>query len=293
MELGWIGTGLMGRPMAERLLAAGHRLTVWNRTREKALPLVERGARVVEDPSEALESSEATITMLADARAIHQALFGAGRRPDLAGRTLIQASTIGPDESLGLADAVTELGGEYLEAPVLGSTPQAREGSLLVMVGATAEQLERWRPVLAAWGPEPVHVGGVAQVAVLKLALNHLIAAQAVAFSLSLGMVRRQGIEVDVFMGILRQAGFYARSFDAKLPRMLERDFDHPNFPAALMLKDLDLVRAEASRLGLEPAALEGLREVVARAAAAGLGRADYSVVYDIVDPPEATPGRR
>lgn len=288
MDVSLIGTGLMGRPMAERLLAAGHRVTVFNRTREKALPLEEQGARVAGSAREALTASEATFLMLRDSAAILSLLFEEGGvLPDLSGRTVIQMSTISPDESVALARDVRQAGGDYLEAPVLGSTPQAREGKLLVMVGGSPEQFDRWREVLRAFGPMPMLVGEAGHGAALKLALNQLIPSLAAAFSLSLGMVRRYGLDVDLFMGILRQSTFYAQAFDRKLPQMLERDFTNTNFPAELMLKDLHLVRSQAAALGLDTEPLDGVVAAVRKTVEAGRGREDYSALYTVVDPEE------
>jgi 3-hydroxyisobutyrate dehydrogenase len=133
-----------------------------------------------------------------------------------------------------------------------------------------------------------VRIGEVGRAAALKLALNQLIPSLAATFSLSLGMVRRHGIDVEVFMGILRQSTFYAPSFDRKLPQMLAHDFASTNFPAELMLKDLDLIRAEATALGLETPGLDGVREIVRRTVNGSHGREDYSALYDVVDPPGA-----
>jgi len=281
MKIAWIGTGLMGRPMAERLLAAGHEVTVWNRTREKAEALAGAGAVVADSAQDAVDAGELVFLMLKDAAAI-QGLQFAG---SLAGRTIVQMSTIGPGESLALALEVLRRGGDYLEAPVLGSTPQAREGKLLVMVGGTPEQFSRWGEVLKALGPEPVLVGQIGQAAALKLALNQLIPVLSASFALSLGMVRRQGIDVELFLSILRKSTFYAPTYDRKLPGLLARDFADPNFPAALMLKDLVLIQDHAASLGLDTAVVDGVRDVVRRTVEKGLGGADYSAMYEVIDP--------
>jgi 3-hydroxyisobutyrate dehydrogenase len=285
MEVSFIGTGLMGTPMAERLIAAGHRVTVFNRTREKALPLQEKGAVVAASASEALAASPVTILMLRDAGAIRDLLFEGGSLPDLSGRTILQMSTIAPGESATLEDGVVQARGEYLEAPVLGSTPQARDGQLLVFVGGSQEAFDRWADLLRVFGPEVVRVGDVGQAAALKLALNQIIPALAATFSLSLGMVRRHGIDVELFLRILRQSTFYAPSFDRKLPQMLSRDFSNTNFPAELMLKDLHLIRDEAASLGLRLDGLDGIIGLVLRTVESGHGRDDYSSLYEIVDP--------
>jgi 3-hydroxyisobutyrate dehydrogenase len=98
-------------------------------------------------------------------------------------------------------------------------------------------------------------------------------------------MVRRKGIEVETFLEILRQSAFHAATFDRKLPQMLARDFSNTNFPAALLLKDLDLVGSEAGALGLDTTVLQGIREVVNRAVEAGKGREDYAALYAVIDP--------
>jgi 3-hydroxyisobutyrate dehydrogenase len=145
MKVAMIGTGLMGCPMAKRLLAAGHEVTVFNRTREKALPLEAPGARLAADAREAVASAECAVLMVKDAGAIRDLLYKDGTLPNLAGRTLSQMSTIRAAESTALEKDVLAAGGDYLEAPVLGSVPQAREGKLIVMVGGTPSMLHFMR----------------------------------------------------------------------------------------------------------------------------------------------------
>lgn len=284
--LAFLGTGLMGRPMAERLLAAGHPLTVWNRTPERADPLVDAGARRADTPAQALAGAQAAVIMLADGPAIRATLLPEGTLPDLAGTTLIQCGTIGPAESRDLADAAAAAGGSYLEAPVLGSTPQAGRGELLVLAGGDADLFARWQPVLARFGT-PRHVGATGQAAAMKLAFNQLIAVLGAGFALSVGMVRRNGLAVDDFMGILRRSPFFAAAFDAKLPLIESRDYP-TSFPVRLMLKDVDLVLAEADRLGLGADAVAGVRSLLEATIDAGHGDDDYSALYQAVDPPDA-----
>jgi 3-hydroxyisobutyrate dehydrogenase len=286
MKIAFMGTGLMGRPMAERLLTSGHGLVVYNRSREKAEPLRSMGAELAASPAEALEAAEVVVLMLADAASIVETLFSGKVSPGLfSGRTLIQMGTISPRQSLGFKEKWEKAGGEYMEAPVLGSIPQAREGNLVVMVGSTKDQFERWRQVLERFSPDPLYVGPVGKASALKLALNQLIASLTAAFSFSLGLVRRSGVDVDQFMKILRSSSLFAPTFDQKLPRYLRRDFSAPHFPTRLLLKDVRLVLDEGRAAGLTTAALEGVREIVEKAVAQGLGDADYSSIYEAVDP--------
>ncbi len=285
MRVSLIGTGLMGEPMAGRLLEAGQDVAVYNRTSEKAEALIAAGARRERSAAEAIAASEVTILMLSDAAATRATLAPEGALPDLSGRTLIQMATIGPAESIELAADVDAAGGEYLEAPVLGSRSQAADGSLFILVGATPEQFERWRDLLSVLGSDPRRMGEVGQAATAKLAFNQLIASHITSFSLSLGMVRRSGVDLEEFMAILRQSALYAKTHDAKLPRMQARDFSDPNFQTRLLLKDIDLVRNEAARLGLIPTAIDGIRDLVQGAVEEGLADEDYSCVYNAVDP--------
>lgn len=287
MKVALIGTGLMGCPMAERLLETGHELLVYNRTRDKTRQLEDQGATVTATPHEAIAGTELTLLMLSDAAAIRETLEPHGRFPDLEGRTLCQMGTIAPRESIALLEDIRRVGGEYFEAPVLGSRPQARTGKLIVMVGATESQYNRWLDLLEIIGEGPQLIGKVGQAAALKLAFNQLIGSQLVGFATALALVRHHDIDAEVLMTQLRQSALYAPTFDAKLARLQSRDFEDPNFPARLLLKDLDLARNLAAELDLNTSALEGLCSLVDAALEQGKGDYDYSVVGAVIDPHE------
>ena len=280
------GTGLMGLPVGQRLLDAGYRLVVWNRSPEKAAPLVAAGAVQAESPAQAVASADLLITWLADHKAIQEVLFPAERASLLEGRTLLQMATIGPEHSRCLLDAAHAHGADYLEAPVLGSIPEAKAGSLLLMVGATEEQFARYRPLLEVFGENIVHVGEVGQAAAMKLAFNQLIAGLTASFSLSLGLVQEEGVRVELFMDMLRDSALYAPTFDKKLLRMLQRDYAKPNFPTRHLLKDIDLFLDAAADRGLTTAALEGVRDIASLALAKGLADGDYSAINEVIHPP-------
>jgi len=226
--------------------------------------------------------------MLADAAAIEETMFSPKVLSLLPPKlTLIQMGTIAPRQSLEFKQRWERAGGEYLEAPVLGSIPQARQGGLSVMVGSRRDQYERWLPVLRSFSPEPLYIGPVGKASALKLALNQLIASLTAAFSFSLGLVRRNGIAIDPFMKILRSSSLFAPTFEQKLPRYSQRDFSAPNFPTRHLLKDILLILEEGRAAGLETAALKGVHEVVEKALSRGLADADYSSIYQVIDPAE------
>ncbi len=285
MQIAVMGTGLMGSPMAVRLRKAGHAVVAYNRTREKVEPLREDGIAIADRPEEAIGNAECVILVLADESAIRSVLLTDSSTRALAGRTVIQMGTIGPRQSQALHEEITAAGGEYLEAPMLGSIAEVRAGTLLVMVGATPTQFERRQDLLRCLGREPRLIGPVGKAAALKLALNQLIAAETAAFSLSLGLVQRRGVPVETFMDILRGSALYAPTFDKKLPRLLKRDFTNPNFSTQHLLKDVDLFAKEASELGLDPSSLEAIRPLLHKTITEGLGDADYSALYSAVNP--------
>ncbi|WP_022947064.1 NAD(P)-dependent oxidoreductase [Methylohalobius crimeensis] len=276
-SIAWLGTGLMGRPMAERLLAEGyHPVKVWNRTPSKAEALREKGAQACATPGDAAADSEIVFTMLSDFAATEAAL----QEIDPAGKVLVQMATVGPEESRQLADRVNRAGGAYLEAPVLGSIPEAKAGKLIIMAGGSENVFVKVRPLLTCLGSEPRLIGETGKAAACKLALNQLIASLTAAFATSLAYVEAHGAPVDTFMDILKQSALYAPTFDKKLPRMAAHDYRNPNFPTEHLIKDIDLFVQGAGAIDTQ--VLEKLRRLY-QSALEGHEREDYSCVFEAV----------
>ena len=285
MKVAFIGTGLMGRPMAERLLAADYQVSVFNRSMEKAESLRSAGAEIAPSAAEAIQSANCLILMLADAAAIRQVVFDSNPRPELKDLTVIQMGTISPSESIAFQEEVREQGGDYLEAPVLGSIPEASAGNLLVMVGGSKVQFDRWSDLLHIFGPHPLIIGEVGKASALKLAMNQLIASLTAGFALSLGFVQRYDIAVDLFMKILRQSALYAPTFDKKLERMLKRDYTRPNFPSKHLFKDVALFRIAAQTVNLETIGIEAIHRLLEITLEKGYSEGDYSALFEAVNP--------
>jgi len=283
MKIGFIGTGLMGLPMAQRLLDAQIEVVAYNRTPAKLEPLKTAGCKVAEQPYQAIALTDCVILMLTNASAIGSLLLSDTAKQHLAGKTVIQMSTISPSESQAIANEVIAAGGDYLEAPVLGSIPEAQAGKLIVMVGGSQAQFDKWLDLLKNFSPEPLLIGSVGTAAAIKLALNQLIASVSTAFGLSLGFVERQGADVELFMQILRQSALYAPTFDKKLQRMLDRDYSNPNFPTKHLLKDADLFITEAKSAELEVSSIEGVKKVLEIAINSGFGDSDYSSLFSAI----------
>ena len=288
MKISVLGTGLMGAPMAQRLIAASHSVTVYNRTPEKLSPLKATGAIAAPSPADAIAASPCSILMLSNATAIREVLFSRAARDALSGRTIIQMGTIAPAESKAIYHDVRAAGGEYLESPVLGSIPQAKSGELILMVGSTTTQFEQWKALLRCFGHNPVRLGEVGCGAAVKLGMNQLIGSLTAAFAMSLGLVQREGIDIEQFMAIVRESALYAPTFDKKLSRMVNRDFENPNFPTKHLLKDMTLFAAAAEEAGIDATAAAAVGQVVQRAIAMGLADKDYSALFAAVSPADS-----
>jgi 3-hydroxyisobutyrate dehydrogenase len=283
MKIGLLGAGLMGEAMAKRLLEAKMPLVAYNRTHSKLTPLKEAGAEIADRPELVIQTCECIILMLTDATAIESVLLSENSLSFLKNRTVIQMGTIDPIQSKSIGDAVVAAGGEYLEAPVLGSIPEAKNGELLVMVGATETQFQKWYDLLKNFSPAPMLIGEVGTAAALKLALNQLIAGLTGTFALSLAFVQQQGVNVEQFMEILRQSALYAPTFAKKLQRMLEENYANPNFPTKHLLKDTNLFLDRAEEIGLDISSLTGMRQIIQKAIELGLADADYSAIFSAI----------
>jgi 3-hydroxyisobutyrate dehydrogenase-like beta-hydroxyacid dehydrogenase len=267
--------------MAARLVAAGHDLTVWNRSPEKAKPLMDLGARLADTPAAAAADVEAAITMLADPAALEEVVFGPSGLteglPD--GAALIEMSTVGPDALLELARRLRPRI-HVIDAPVLGSVAQAEEGELKVFVGASPDEFARWVKVLGAMGT-PFHLGPVGSGASMKLVANSTLGALMTALGEALALADRLGLDqkgvFDVLVG--SPIGVTAGS---KRSRIASGRYA-PNFKLRLAVKDMDLVHETAARLGLDLRVAEAARSWFEDAAAKGLGEMDYSAVVALI----------
>ncbi len=294
VKVGFIGTGLMGLPMAQRLVGFAEPLTVYNRSVEKLTPLAALGATIAPNGAAVFEQSTVVLLMLTDADAIAALLFPSLEPLDpivLTGRTIIQMGTIAPAQSRQIHDRVIQVGGEYLEAPVLGSIPEAKAGTLQIMVGAEPAQFQRWLPLLQQLGSAtPTLVGPVGSAATIKLALNQLIGSLTTAFGLSLALVQQAGIEPATFMQILRDSALYAPTFDKKLSRMLQHHYSHPNFPTKHLLKDMELFAQAAAAAGIPTTTTTAIATLLQQTIAAGFAESDYAAIFQTIVPSSVDP---
>ncbi|MGL4235674.1 NAD(P)-dependent oxidoreductase [Tabrizicola sp.] len=242
MKIGFLGLGAMGSRMAARLVAAGHEVTVWNRTPR---PLV--GAMVADTPDAAAFGAEVVISSLRD-DAASAAVWGAALPTMAAGAVGIETSTISPDAARALHGAAAARGVAFLDAPVAGSRPQAEAGQLIFMAGGEPEVLARVEPLLLAMGGAVHHAGGPGAGAAVKLMVNSLFAAQVAAMAELIGLAQTKGIDPARAVEILGATPVASPAVKGAAAAMLAGNFA-PAFPIDLVAKDLDIALGTGATL--------------------------------------------
>ncbi|MGW5878742.1 NAD(P)-dependent oxidoreductase [Nocardiopsis terrae] len=271
----FLGLGRMGVRMARRLVDAGHRVTVWNRTPDRAAPLLEAGAASARTPAEAVSGAEVVITMLSDREAVENVLFGPdGAASNLSpGTPLVEMSTIGPEGVRELRDRLPE-GTRLLDGPVLGSLPQAEQGALRIFLGGSAEDVSGCEPVLEELGTV-VHVGPLGSGAALKLSVNLTFVTATAAVGEALALSDRHGLDSGTVLDALSLTPLGAL-IDRLRDRVTSPQPPPTGFSLGLADKDLALAVAEGAR---DDGAVAGALTLLTSARKAGLGDQDLSTI--------------
>lgn len=288
-----VGTGRMGSAMARAITNAGFDLVVQNRTRDRAAAVgAEVGCRVVDTPAEAAAVSDVTITMLADDAAVQAAYAG----PDgllegaHAGGVLVDMSTVRPDTIGAFADQARATGSGILDAPVSGSVHLAEAGTLTLMVGGEAADLERARPALEAVSKTIFHMGPLGTGAAMKLAVNAVIFGLNGALSEGLVLAEAAGIDRALAYDVIAAGAAGAPYVGYKREAFVEPDTTPVAFSLDLTDKDLGLITAYAAALGVELPQTAVNRALVREASAGGRGSNDFSSVAAELRSRRATP---
>jgi len=280
MKIGFLGLGKMGTPMARRLLAAGHEVTVWNRTRERASALAAAGAAVASTPAEAARGREAVLTMLFDDAANEEVLFGPDGVLDALepGALHVSLSTISVALSERLTAEHVRRGLAFVAAPVFGRPSVAEEGRLWIVVAGADAAIARARPSLeplsrgiSVIGPKP------RQAHALKLGGNFLISAMIHSLGEAFVYAEKQGIEPEVFLETVNSALFQS-PFYAAYGKVMLHPPEHVGATMELGAKDLRLLREAAASRNTSLSLANNLAEVFAQAQQAGLGGEDWAV---------------
>jgi 3-hydroxyisobutyrate dehydrogenase-like beta-hydroxyacid dehydrogenase len=254
--VGFIGLGLMGKPMGKNLLKAGFPVVVWNRTREKAEEFAREGAqfdvKVADNPREAAEKSDILITIVSDPPALEAVLWGQNGAMDALrrGSTYIDSSTVSPTLARKVASACTERGVGFLDAPVTGGTWGAEKGELVFMVGGEKAVLERVKPALETMGKHIFLLGPNGAGQTVKLAMNLILALQVDALAEALALVTTAGVAGERLIEVLQSSMARAGVLDVKAPLMLKNEFP-ASFQLRLMHKDIGLALDLAKQNGV------------------------------------------
>ncbi len=290
-KIGFIGLGLMGRPMATNLLKAGHAVTVWNRTAARADELVAAGAKLAKSPKEAASDADVLITIVSDPPALEEVLWGksggvsaglsahdaalAALKP---GAIYIDSSTVSPDLARKIAAACSAKGVKFLDAPVTGGDWGAKKGELVFMVGGEAETLKAAEPVIGVMGKKWFLLGPNGAGQTIKLAMNAILALQVEALAEALALVTAAGLKGEGLVEVMQSSMARSGVLDVKAPNLLKGEYV-PSFPLRLMYKDVSLAMDLAKELGVTLPAAAAAQQTYGAVKAAAKEDLDYSAV--------------
>jgi len=283
-KIAFVGLGAMGSAMVQRLLAAGHAVTGYNRTRAKAEALASGGLKVADSAQAAAEGADVVLSMVADSEALQDValrpdgvLAGLGR-----GAVWAEMSTVSPAVTRMLGERVATKGAALLDAPVSGSSVTVAQGQLSFMVGGDAAALERIRPYLLAIGPSITHVGTLGLAVTMKIAMNLNIAVQILAFSESVLLAEKSGIPRDKAVEAILKGVVASPMLKYRGPFVLGMP-EEALFSVMLMQKDLRLALEQGRSVGV-PLPSTGLaHEMLTGARGLGLAAKDFAAMFDVL----------
>jgi 3-hydroxyisobutyrate dehydrogenase len=276
LQIGVVGLGRMGEPIARRLLDAGHSVTVFNRTTKRTEGLVELGATLAESPRDAWSSADACITMVADDAALRAVMLAddglLGDGP--AGRVVVDMSTVSVEVSQVVAEAAKAARIGYLRAPVSGNPSVVESGNLTIMVSGDAEAFERLEPALHDVGPNVFYLGAGEEARVMKLALNLMVAGTAELIAEALVLGEASGLEREAMLEVMGASAMGSPFVKYKTAALVADDYT-ATFTSAMMHKDLSLAveAAEAVAVPLPTAVL--VRRLLEECISTGMGDLD------------------
>jgi len=274
----------MGGGVAKRLLHAGHEVTGWNRTPEKAEWLVDAGLRLADSPRDLAAASDVTFTMVTNTAAVRAVTQGpdgilAGLRP---GSVYVDMSTASPENSRALAAQVAELGAHMLDAPVSGSVSTLEEGKLTIMVGGETDVFDRVKPILEAIGPKVFHVGPNGAAVTMKIATNLSLAVQMLAFSEGILLAEKSGIPRETAVEVLLASVIASPMIAYRGPFVLEQP-DEAWFDVNMMQKDMNLALELGRQLDVPLPTTAVTNELLTAARAIGLAEQDFAAIFDVL----------
>lgn len=272
-RIGFIGLGVMGKPMAKRLLEAGYPLTVWNRTRSKMESLISAGAKGADSPKEVAEKSDVVITMVTDSPDVEEVVLGPSGVIEGAreGLILIDMSTISPYVTKRIASQLAERGVKMLDAPVSGGDIGAEKGTLSIMVGGPKEVYEKCLPILKVLGKRITHMGPNGMGQMTKLCNQVICAINIQAVCEGLTLAAKAGLDLEKLLNVVTAGAAGSWMLSNLGPKMIKGDLE-PGFRIRHQLKDLRLVLEAASDLKLPLPGTALVQQMLRAVEAGGLG---------------------
>jgi 3-hydroxyisobutyrate dehydrogenase len=284
-NVGFIGLGVMGASMARRLVQAGHRVTVYNRTASRCEPLAAAGARVAGSPREVAEGNGVVISIVTDSPDVQEVLLGPNGAVHgaAAGTIFIDMSTIAPEAARSVAQTLSARGHFFLDAPVTGGDVGAREGTLSILVGGEDPVLDRVRALLAVMGKRITHCGPAGAGQTVKACNQILCALNMVGVVEALQLARRGGLDQKVVLEALAPGAGGSWAFEKLGPRIAAGDFA-PGFMVKLIQKDLRIVQALAGQVGLPLEGTALAQRLFDDNAAHGEGELGTQAMYKVLE---------
>jgi 3-hydroxyisobutyrate dehydrogenase-like beta-hydroxyacid dehydrogenase len=283
-NLGFVGLGVMGGNMVERLLSKGHTVTGYNRTQGKAERLIKQGMRWADSPRAVAESADFTLSMVTNSAALQAVAEG----PDgiLAGlsrgKVLVEMSTVSPEASRALACKVREKGADMVDSPVSGSVITLQQGKLSVMVAGRKETFERIKPVLLDLGPKVTHVGDNGLALAMKIATNLSLAVQMMCFSEGVLLAEKSGIARETAVDVLIHSAAASPMVQYRGPFVLKMP-DEAWFDVNMMQKDMLLALDMGRKLDVPLPTTAVANEFLTAARAMGLAKRDFACVFKVL----------
>ena len=277
MKIGFIGLGIMGKPMSMNLMKAGYQLVVLDRNQAAVAEVVAAGAEQAATPREVAERAEIVITMLPNSPQVKEVVLGEGGVLEAAraGLTLIDMSSIAPLVSREVAEKLAAKGAAMLDAPVSGGQPKAIDGTLSVMVGGKQEVFDRCYDIMKAMAGSVVLTGGIGAGNVTKLANQVIVALNIAAMSEALVLATKAGVEPELVYKAIRGGLAGSTVLDAKAPLVMDRKFA-PGFRINLHIKDLANALDTSHELGVSLPLTAAVMEMMQALKTDGQGEADH-----------------
>ncbi len=285
MNLGFVGLGAMGALIVPRLMAAGHNVTGWNRSRERAKPLIDAGMRFADTPRAVAETSEIVFSIVTDSAAVKAVALGddgiiAGLRK---GGIYIDMSTIEPDASREIAATFAKAGSIMLDGPLSGSPVTVKAGNASVMIGGDEAAFERAKPVLLAIGPKVTRIGGNGLACQMKIAVNLLLMVEVVCFGEAVALAEKGGVAGDVAVDAILKSVAASPVLGYRGPFILEGKM--PEVPLAdvtLQQKDMILALNLGRQLGSPVPLAAAANELMNACRGLGIDHNDFVVAHQV-----------